>query len=206
MQKKQAPQEIKGKKSSWPQTFPEQHCMWQINGANFYLVLRKSKVWPKSVTTYFHELIWKTGPATDGLKHEGSQENPTPISLLWTFPSLSCAKTNTCHLTTQLLLQLSGVKAVLPPHATYVSLLGEFVFWFQCCFFSFYCHMSQALWRPCHQTWPLWRKSQHIPKVKPTQATELEINNKRLVKDSSLLRNVKHLFWIQEDIKWSILN
>lgn len=124
MQKKQAPQEIKGKKSSWPQTFPEQHSMWQINGANFYLVLRKRKVWPKSVTTYFHELIWKTGPATHGLKHEGSQENPIPISLLWTFPSLSCAKTNTCHLTTQLLSCSSQEWKLCCPHMPHMWAFG----------------------------------------------------------------------------------
>ena len=58
-----------------------------------------------------------------------------------------------------------------------------------------------------------WRKSQHSPKEKSPQAKsasqtarELRINNKRLVKDSYLLGNVKHPFQIQKNTKVSIFN
>lgn len=203
------------KKSSWPQTSPRQHSMWEGSGANLNLVLRQNKVWPKNIKTSFSRAHLKR-MATHSLKYKRLQGVWYPqVFVLWTFPSPSCAKPACGHLTTPLLLlQFSGAKAVLLPQATYLSPLGPIcLLMISMPLLLLLLSDVSALWKPCHQTRPPRRKSQHIPKETPTQAEfasqtarEREMNNKGLVKDHCLPGNAKHLFWIREDRKWSILN
>lgn len=140
----------KEKKSSWPQTSLRQHSMGEGNGANLDLVLRQSKVWPKNIKISFSRAHLKLR-ATQSLKYKKNHwvsntqksfscEHFLHLPVLKLHPvtwqhSFSCSS------------QRRRLSSSHMPHTW--ALLGQSVSWWpQCHFFSFYCHTSQALWRP----------------------------------------------------------
>lgn len=172
--------------------------MGEGNGANLDLVFRQSKVWPKNIKIFFKSSSEAKGHTEPKIQKKSLGVQYPEVFLLWTFPSPSCAKAASSHLTAQLLLQFSEVKAVFLPHATHLSPFGAICLLMTSVpLLLLLSHVPGSL-KACHQTRPPWRKSQHIPQETPTQAEfasqtgrELEINNKGLVKDHCLLGNVK---------------